>query len=97
MVKYSFEEIKQLLQKCIENDYEAELSIFLYGKEYMIIIYDDYCSFQRCGYKDGSGEKNYDTLDELYSAKQVDGIVLKNDWNNIGALDCFDFDVLGLW
>ncbi len=97
MVKYSFEEIKILLQKCIEKGYEAELSIYLYEKEYMIIIYDDHCSFQRCGYKEGCGEKNYNTLDELYSSKQVDNVVLKNDWHNIDTLDCIDFDILGLW
>lgn len=39
----------------------------------------------------------YNTLDELYSFKQVDNIVLKNDWNNIDTLDCIDFDILGLW
>ena len=67
---------------------EAELRIYLYGKEYMIIIYDDHCSFQRCGYRDGSGEQNYNTLDQLYSAKQVDNIVLAKDWNSIEKLEC---------
>jgi len=30
----------------------------------MIIIYDDHCSFQRCGYKDGSREYDFSSLDE---------------------------------
>lgn len=70
---------------------------YLYGKEYMIIIYDDHCSFQRCGYKDRRGKQNYNTLDQLYSAKQVDNIVLAKDWNSIEELECIEFDILNLW
>lgn len=70
MPKYTFEEIKELLLKSIyENNCEAELRLIFYNKpeEYMIIIYDDHCSFQRCGIEDkASGEYNYKTLDELY-------------------------------
>ncbi len=94
---YHFEEIKKLLQISIEKGYEAEFRIYLYGKEYMIIIYDDHCSFQRCGYKDGSGEQNYSSLDQLYTAKQVDNIILEKDWKNIDNLECIDFDMLDLW
>lgn len=97
MIKYSFEEIKRFLQISIEEGMAAELRIYLYGKEYMIIIYDDHCSFQRCGYRDGSGEQNYNTLDQLYSAKQVDNIVLAKDWNSIEKLECIEFDILNLW
>ncbi len=44
----------------------------------MIIIYDDHCSFQRCGsLEEQSGEYNYKTLDELYKAQQVDGIIIE--------------------
>lgn len=62
------ETIKRLLLKSIANGYEAELSLYLDGKEYMI-IYGDCCSFQRCGNKDGSGSSEYvfSSLDELYS------------------------------
>ncbi len=94
---YSFEEIKKLLQISICKGYEAELRIYLYKKEYMIIIYDDHCSFQRCGYKDGSGEQNYSNLDQLYTARQVDNIILQKDWKNIDNLECIDFDMLDLW
>ena len=66
--------------------------------EYMIIIYNDPCSFQRCGNpKETSGEYNYESLDELYKAQQVDGIVLERDWERVRDLECTDSDILGLW
>ena len=63
----------------------------------MIIIYDDHCSFQRRGYKDGSGEINFKTLDELYNAELIDNIILSRDWNKITELSCYEFDYLGYW
>lgn len=63
MVTYDFQTIKDLLQKSIENGWEAELTLYMNHMEYMIIIYDDHCSFQRCGYKNGSGEYNFPSLD----------------------------------
>lgn len=56
MVTYDFQTIKDLLHKSIENGCEAELTLYMNHVEYMIIIYEDHCSFQRCGYKNGSGE-----------------------------------------
>lgn len=97
MVIYNFETIKNLLQKSIENGCEAELTLYMNDREYMIIIYDDHCSFQRCGYKDGSGEYNFLCLDELYVAEQVDGIILARDWEKIEYLDCADFEMQGFW
>ena len=67
------------------------------NKNFASIIYDDHCSFQRCGYKDGSGEQNYSNLDQLYTARQVDNIILQKDWKNIDNLECIDFDMLDLW
>ena len=64
MVTYDFQTIKDLLQKSIENGCEAELTLYMNHREYMIIIYDDHCSFQRCGYKDGSREYDFSSLDE---------------------------------
>ncbi len=93
---YDFETIKVLLQKSIQNGWEAELTLGMNHKEYMIIIYDDHCSFQRCGYKDGSGEYDFLSLDELYVAEQVDGIILERDWGKIQYLDCVDFEMQGL-
>lgn len=99
MPKFTFEDIKLLLLKSI-NEYkcEAELELVFADKphEYMIIIYEGHCSFQRCG-KNGSGEYNYSTLDELYRAKQIDNIILEKDWNKIVDIYCFDFDILGIW
>jgi hypothetical protein len=101
MITYTFEEIKKRLLKSIkEYRCEAELRLLFKDKryEYMIIIYDDHCSFQRCGReKEQSGEYNYATLDALYKANQVDDIILERDWKNIVDIDCIDFDILGLW
>lgn len=48
----------------------------------MIIIYEDHCPFQRCGTpKEVNVEYNYESLDELYKAQQIDGIVLLLDVN----------------
>ena len=53
--EFTFEEIKTLLLKSIDEYHcEAELHIFFADnpEEYMIIIYKDHCSFQRCGSND---------------------------------------------
>jgi len=97
MVTCDFQTIKDLLQKSIENGWEAELTLYMNHMEYMIIIYDDHCSFQRCGYKNGSGEYDFSSLDELYVAEQVDGIILKRDWEKIEYFDCVDFEMQGFW
>lgn len=101
MAKYTFEEIKTLLLKSINEDHiEAELSLTFKNKsnEYMIIIYNDHCSFQRCGsLQEQSGEYDYKTLDELYKAQQIDNIILERDWNNIIEFECADFELFGYW
>lgn len=101
MKNYTFEEIKELLLKSIhEQNCEAELSLFFNNNpnQYMIIIYNDHCSFQRCGTpKEQSGEFNYRTLDGLYQAQQIDGIILARDWENIQEFDCMDFYAFGYW
>lgn len=97
MAEYDFETIKSLLQKSIKNGWEAELTIYMNDREYMIIIYDDHCSFQRCGYKDGSGEHDFASLDELYISEQVDGVILERDWDKIQYFDCVDFEMQGFW
>lgn len=93
MIKCTFDEIKDMLHESIKKHIEAELSLFIGGKKYMIIIFDDRCSFQRCGAYDGSGEYYYKTLDELYNAQQVDGIILSRDWNKIEALESFELQL----
>ncbi|MDE6592562.1 MAG: hypothetical protein K2K57_05810 [Oscillospiraceae bacterium] len=99
MPQYSFEDIKALLQKSISLGFEAELSITFSDRpgEYMIIIYDDFCSFIKCGTEGESALQNYPSLDELYKAVQPDGIVLERDWEKITELYCPDFDILNLW
>ena len=100
MAKYTFEEIKVLLLKSINEDHiEAELRLTFNDKsnEYMIIIYDDHYSFQRCGKIEEQTVANYKTLDEMYKAQQVDNIVLERDWNKIIEFDCVDFEMSGYW
>lgn len=92
-MKYSFEQIKAYLQELLEKYCEPELSIFIDGKEYMIILYHGYCSFQKCG---DSIELEFESLDELYSAKLFNDIVLKNHWNRITKVECYDFEYLNL-
>lgn len=76
---------KRLLLKSIQDhDFESELSLYFNDNpnKYIIIICEDHCSFQRCGTpKEVNGEYNYESLDELYKAQQIDGIVLLLDVN----------------
>ncbi len=84
----TFERFKEVVKKILTDLPGFEPEIVLYfsdrpDKEYMIIVYGDECTFQRCGVKDGSGEVWYKSLDELYESETVDGILLKRDWNKI--------------
>lgn len=101
MTNYTFEAIKELLSKSIhEYGFEPELRLCFLDNpnEYMIIIYDDHCSFQRCGAPEkASGEYNFESLDELYKAQQIDDIILERDWEKVKHLECTDFEILGLW
>lgn len=101
MTNYTFEDIKGLLLKSIrEHGFESELRLHIHDNpnEYMIIIYNDHCSFQRCGAPEkASGEYNFESLDELYKTQQIDDIVLERDWEKVRDLECIDFDILGLW
>jgi len=91
MSTYTFNEVRKRFKKLIEVGGEPELSLYMYGKEYMIIGYDDSYSFQRCGSRDGSGEFFYSTLDELYNAVTVDNILLSRDWDDITDFHCSDY------
>ena len=100
MSGYTFEEIKGLLLQCIEQfQCEAELRLKFAGRpyEYMIIIYDDHCSFLRCGTGEQWGVRCFASIDALYRAEQIDGIVLERDWGDICGFDCMDFEILGIW
>ena len=89
-----------LLKSIQDHDFESELSLYFNDNpnKYIIIICEDHCSFQRCGAPEEiSGEYNFESLDELYKALQIDGIVLERDWEKVRDLECIDFDILGLW
>jgi hypothetical protein len=92
MAKYTFGEIKKMLNEMVISGIEPELSLFMYGRDYMIIGYEDMYSFQRCGFNDGSGEVFYKTIDELYNSTTVDNILLKRDWNDIESFECVDYE-----
>ena len=84
------ERFKEIVKGITDNPpgYEPEIRLQFSDRtaEYMIIVYGEKCTFQRCGYKDGSGEVWYRSLDELYESETVDGILLKRDWGKITEL-----------
>lgn len=88
MISYS--KFKEIFDKI---NYHTEIEFFFNNKRntYMIIKYEDYITFQRCGIKEEqSGEIKFVSLDELYNRQTIDGIVLKEEWNNIKDIlfDC---------
>ena len=96
MPKYSFKTIEQMLLKCVLEGGEPELSFRLRGVEYIIIAYADRCSFQRCSDELGanaSGERYFSTLQELYTAPQIDGRSLEELWSEADKFYCFDFEL----
>ena len=95
MPKYSFETIEQMLLKSVAQGGEPELGFCLRGAEYMIIVYADRCSFQRCADESGanaSGERYFATLRELYATSQIDGRSLEELWDEADDFYCFDFE-----
>lgn len=93
-MNYSFEQIKLYLTELLEKFCEPELSIWIDGQEYIIILYKDFCEFIKCG--NNCKVLNFNSLDELYYSEVFDGIILKNTWNKIGKIECADFDYLNL-
>ena len=92
MNKYSFFDVKEILNDMVCNNIEPELSLYINGKEYMIICYKDKCSFQKCENGDKTYEIFYKTLDELYNSVTIDNILLKRDWDNILQFECIDYE-----
>ncbi len=81
----------------ISPDFESEITLCFSGREseYMMIKYDDHVSFQRCGNRsERSGEVGFSSLEELYNARTIDDICLKDEWDDISGI-VFDsmFDV----
>ena len=94
MASISYEKFREIFDSLpAASEFEF---YFDHTKEtYMLIKYKDRVSFARCGYGDdmianglpvdyrGSEVFYYRDLEELYTAKSVDGICLKGKWNNI--------------
>lgn len=76
-----FEEFSQVFGSA-QGEPEFEIYFKDLEKTYMIIKYDDHVSFQ----SDVSGEVNYPSLLELYQTVSVDGICLKDKWNDIDTI-----------
>ncbi len=91
---YTFEQIKIYLNEILQNFSEPELSLWLNGQEYMLILYKDSCEFIKCGCN--CENISFNSLDELYSSEVFDGIILKNVWSKIEKIQCIDFDYLNL-
>ncbi len=88
----TFEKLKTV---ALENAHlEPEIWIEFSDKnsKYMIIVYEDRVTFQRCGAYDGSGEIPFPALDELYETETVDGIMLKRDWDKITDIYSFELE-----
>jgi len=86
---YTFDEVKRRLKKLVDIGNEPELSLFMYGKEYMIIGYEGRYDFQRCDTLDSRSDVHvYNTLDELYNSITVDNILLSRDWGDITDFHC---------
>ena len=86
----------EMFKKYCEAEYADEFYVLFRDKkdEYMIIIFKDEVSFQRCGGLEldnegnwvapkQSGETYYKSLDELYESDLIDGINLRRDWSKI--------------
>ena len=83
MVSYS--KFKEIFEN-IDSRVEPEIELCFKNKKntYMIIKYNGYITFQRCGInKEQSGKIKFESLDELYNTKTLDDIILKNDWSEI--------------
>lgn len=82
----TFDEFRELFQ-AIPGEPEFEIMFRDLKESYMIIKYSDHVSFQRCGMDTGSGEFDYQTLEELYNTYSIDGICLKERWDSIDLLE----------
>lgn len=78
----SYDLFEKLFNKMV-NEPEFEISFKDNINTYMLIKYDDYITFQRCGVNAASGEIRFNNLKELYETKTIDNICLKDDWNKI--------------
>ncbi len=71
---------KNKLNEYLKNDIEAELYIRIKNNKYMIIPLKDKISFQWIG---KTNEIYYKNVEELFSSKLINGIILDKDWNQL--------------
>lgn len=88
----SYPKFKEIFDN-IDSNREPEIEFYFKNRKntYMIIKYNDYVTFQRCGIKaEQSGEIKFKSLDELCNSQTIDNIILINEWNNIEDIlfDC---------
>lgn len=93
----TFEELKKIALRHADMEPEIFLNFSDKTGDYLIIVFEDKCSFQRCGTQgvspfDGSDELFYKTLDELYETETVDGILLKRDWDKLTSIHSFELE-----
>ncbi|MBQ9002749.1 MAG: hypothetical protein IJ087_12940 [Eggerthellaceae bacterium] len=81
----SFDEFKELFE-LVPGEPEFEICFVEKPCEYIIVKYDDCVTFQRCGIKDGSGEIEYGSLEDLCLADLIDGIQLGRDWQDVESV-----------
>ena len=78
----SYESFKKVFD-ILEGEPEIEVFFKNTNNTYMIIKYRDRVTIAKVADELNRGEIKYKTLDELYNSTTIDGINLKNDWNNI--------------
>lgn len=88
----SYQKFKEIYDN-IDSNREPEIEFYFKNRKntYMIIKYNDYVTFQKCGMKEEQiGEIEFESLDELCSSQTIDNIILINEWNNIEDIlfDC---------
>ncbi len=77
---YDIEIFKLKLNEYMKDGVEPELCIKINTEEYMIIPLKDKISFQWIGKTE---EFFFDSVEELFKSKLINGIILNNDWNKI--------------
>lgn len=90
---YTYQEVEQKLNELIAADCEPEIELKINGSYYMIIGYEEFVTFQRCGYP-GSSEIRFSSWKELYHATTIDGICLERDWSYIEEMYSYDFETM---
>ncbi len=77
---YDINYAKNKLNEYLKNGIEAELCIKIKNNKYMIIPLKDKISFQWIG---KTNEIYYKSVEELFSSKLINGIILDKDWNQL--------------